>query len=116
MAKRSYPSDVLTQAQVVSGGWSQISPTLAFGTLNAAALTADITAATALEAELVKLEALLTEKRNQRHLLYNAMWDKVKRARFGFKANYGDDSSQYEMVGGTPLSERKTRTRKTAAP
>jgi hypothetical protein len=30
----------------------------------------------------------------------------------GVKAHYGDDSSQYEMVGGTRLSDRKTRTHK----
>ncbi len=30
----------------------------------------------------------------------------------GVKAIYGDDSSQYEMVGGTRLSERKTYARK----
>jgi hypothetical protein len=35
------------------------------------------------------------------------MWDKVKRVRAGVKANYGDDSQQYEMVGGTRMSERK---------
>jgi hypothetical protein len=40
------------------------------------------------------------------------MWGKVKRARAGVKANFGDNSSQYEMVGGTRLSERKPRTRK----
>jgi hypothetical protein len=41
-----------------------------------------------------------------------ALWDKVKRVRKGVKANYGDDSSQYEMVGGTRTSERQPRTRK----
>jgi hypothetical protein len=43
------------------------------------------------------------------------MWDKVKRVRAGVKANYGDDSSQYEMVGGTRLSERKSPTRRTTS-
>jgi hypothetical protein len=51
--------------------------------------------------------------RNQRDALYTELWDKVKRARSGVKANYGDDSSQHEMVGGTRLSERKSPTRKT---
>ena len=35
------------------------------------------------------------------------IWDVVKRVCAGVKAIYGDDSSQYEMVGGTPMSERK---------
>jgi hypothetical protein len=30
------------------------------------------------------------------------------------KASFGDDSSQYEMVGGTRLSDRKPRSRKVA--
>jgi hypothetical protein len=112
MTSKPYPTDVLQQTQTVLSAWNQISATLAFGTLTPTALTADITAATTLEAELAKLEAQLTDKRNQRDALYCAMWDKVKRVRAGVKANYGDDSSQYEMIGGTRLSERKARVRK----
>ena len=112
MAKKVYPSDVLAQAQQVLVGWGQVSATLAFGTLNAAALTADLTAASPLQTEIEKLEIQLADKRNQRDVLYNAMWDKVKRVRAGVKANYGDDSQQYEMVGGTRISERKPRARR----
>lgn len=36
-------------------------------------------------------------------LHYEGLWDKVKRVRNSVKANYGDDSSQYEMVGGMRL-------------
>jgi hypothetical protein len=61
------------------------------------------------------LEAQITNLRNQRDELYQEMWDKVKRVRNGVKANYGDDSSQYEMVSGTRLSERKSPTRKAKA-
>jgi hypothetical protein len=109
MPNKLYPTDVLQQAQTVLSAWNEISTTLVFGTLTPAALTADVTAATALEAEMAKLEAQLTDKRNQRDALYCGMWDKVKRVRAGVKANYGDDSSQYEMIGGTRLSERKSR-------
>ena len=86
--------------------------TLAFGALNQAALTADITSARMLESEISMLEIQLAERRNQRDMVYNNMWDKVKRVRAGVKANYGDDSQQYEMVGGTRTSERKPRARK----
>ena len=114
MARKVYPSDVVMQAQDVLVGWGQVSTTLTFGALTPAALTADITAASPLEAEISKLEKQLGDKRNQRDILYNSMWDKVKRIRAGVKANYGDDSQQYEMVGGTRMSERKPRTRKAA--
>ncbi|MEW6403502.1 MAG: hypothetical protein AB1649_17025 [Chloroflexota bacterium] len=115
MAKKQYPSNVLAQAQDVLVGWTQVSATLTFGTLNPAALTADITAVAPVESEISKLEIQLADKRNQRDLIYNGMWDKIKRVRAGVKANYGDDSQQFEMVGGTRISERKARARKVPA-
>jgi hypothetical protein len=95
---------------------TQVSATLTFGTLNPAALTADITTASTLESEISKLEIQLADKRNQRDLAYNSMWDKVKRIRAGVKANFGDDSQQFEMVGGTRTSERKSPRRTVAVP
>ena len=85
---------------------------MAFGTLNAAALTADITSATALQAQISNLETQLTDLRNKREALNLSLWDKVKRIRAGIKAAFGDDSSRYEMIGGTRTSDRKTRTRR----
>lgn len=49
--------------------------------------------------------------RNQRDALIAMTWDQVKRVRTGVKGIYGDDSSEYEMVGGTRLSDRKPRSR-----
>jgi hypothetical protein len=40
----------------------------------------------------------------------------VQRVRNGVKANYGDYSSQYEMVGGTRASERKPALAKQSQP
>ena len=56
----------------------------------------------------------MTDMCNQRDAFNQTIWDTVKRVRGGVKAIYGDDSSQYEMVGGTRLSERKTAARRTA--
>jgi hypothetical protein len=85
---------------------------LQFGTLDQTALQADLTQATALQSELDALDAQYTALRNQRDALYGEMWDKVKRVRASVKGLYGDDSSEYEMVGGTRRSERKSPTRK----
>lgn len=63
-------------------------------------------ASATLESEMSRLEAQLTDKRNQRDTLYTQIWDKVKRVRNGVKGIYGDDSSQYEMIGGTRLRVR----------
>lgn len=38
------------------------------------------------------------------------------RARSGFRAIYGPDSTQYEQAGGTRASERKRPSKKTAPP
>ncbi len=115
MTKKSYPKDVLSQATDVLAGWNQISTTLAFGTLNAAALSADITAANTVESDIAKLESQLVDKHNQREIIYLGMWDKVKRVKAGVNANFGDDSPQYDLIGGTRVSERKSPARKTAA-
>src|SRR5215207_8704666 len=114
MSKKLYPTDVLQQAQNVLGGWNQITPLPAFGTLTAPLLTTEISAAAAFNSQIAALEAQLTDKRNQRDAAYVAVWDKVKRVRSAAKGIYGDDSSEYEMVGGTRLSERKSKARKAA--
>jgi len=73
------------------------------------ALVTDINGVHQVEHCLASLEVQLTEVRNQRDALQQSTWDKVKRVRAGVKGHYGDDSSQYEMVGGTRLSEGKPR-------
>jgi hypothetical protein len=114
MPGKTYHPDVLEQARAISEAWKQINPSLAIGELTQAALSADLDQVTPIAAQIVALETQLTDLRNQRDALYVGLWDKVKRARNGFKAIYGDDSSQYEMAGGTRVSDRKARTRKAA--
>ena len=115
MGKKLFPTDILSQAIEVQAAWSQIDEGLAFGQLNMGALVMDMNGMRKLEHSLATLQTQLTELRNQRDALGQSTWDKVKRARAGVKANFGDDSSQYEMVGGTRLSDRKP-VRKTATP
>jgi hypothetical protein len=103
---------VIDQAQGVLTAWNQIDESLAFGALNAEALAADLANAQGIDSEIAQLEKLLISKRNQRSDAYSATLDKVKRMRAGVKAMYGDDSSEFELVGGTRLSERKSPTRK----
>ncbi|MFZ5820926.1 MAG: hypothetical protein ACOYYJ_13580 [Chloroflexota bacterium] len=112
MPGKPYPANVLEQARSVLDAMKQIDKGMSIGTVTHATLSADITQATQILSQMNTLEAQLTDMRNQRDALYTELWDKVKRVRSGVKANYGDNSSQYEMVGGTRLSERKTPTRK----
>jgi hypothetical protein len=75
-------------------------------------MTTDITQAGSIESQLSTLETQLTKLRNQRDAQYLALWDKVKRVRNGVKGIYGDDSTEYEMIGGTRISDRKSPARR----
>ena len=99
MPGKTYPPDVLDQAQNILDAWHQIDGKVTFGDLTSDALSADITHAGPIQSQMNALEAQLTDLRNQRDALYEGMWDKVKRVRAAVKGIYGDDSSQYEMVG-----------------
>lgn len=116
MATKFYPNNTLNQAVSIQAAWAQIDEGLAFGNLNISALVMDINHIHQVEAQLASLENQITDLRNQRAALYQAAWDKVKRVRSGIKATFGDDSSQFEMAGGTRISERKSPTRRTPTP
>ena len=107
-----FPKDLLTQAQSVLAGWNQLNPVLPFGPLTTTTFSSDLTMVSALDVEIAGLEAQLADKYNQRETVALSLWDKVKRVRNSIKGIYGDDSSQYEMVGGIRMSERRFRTRK----
>ncbi len=107
MQAKNYPTDVLEQANNVLTAISQIDEEMSFGNVNHAMLTADVAQINPVLGQIVQLETQLTDLRNQRDAISQNMWDKIKRIRMGVKAKYGDDSSEYEMVGGTRLSDRK---------
>ena len=115
MAKRTYPTDVLTQFQAALEGWKGIDPAMNFGGMVLADIETRLTANRQLSAELDAAEAKLTDLRNKRDDDFLETWDILKRLRAGVKAQFGDDSSQYEMIGGTRLSERKPYAKKQKA-
>jgi hypothetical protein len=115
MTSKSYPSDILAQAQAVTEAWKKMDPSLTIGELTAASLVADLEQARQNQAQLDALDAQMTDARNQRDACNTSLWEKIKRVRAGVKGIYGDDSSQYEMIGGTRLSERKPTARKSTA-
>ena len=114
MAK-PYSPNIVERAQTILNVWEMINDKLAFGNLNPASLSIDIDSASQIEANIALLKTQLIDLRNRRDDLYTSIWDKLKRIKYGIKAVYGDDSSQYEMVGGTRLSERKSPVRSTPA-
>jgi len=62
--------------------------------------------------EVKRLNALRTEAMNLRDDAVARINDLTKRVRAAVKGAYGDDSTEYELVGGTRLSDRKRPVRK----
>ena len=112
---RKYPTNVLDQAQQVLDAWKQIDEALVFGDLGVTAMETALAQANSIRSQINAVEAQLTDLRNQRDNAQNTIWDYTKRVRTGVKSIYGDDSSEYEMVGGTRLSERDSYTTSTPA-
>lgn len=110
-----FPTDVVAQTQAVLEAWKKIDGTSQFGSLTPQVMAADLDRARALQVELDAMDAQLVDLRNKRDEVHAELWDKIKRVRNSVKGIYGDDSSEYEMVGGTRRSERKSPIRRPAA-
>ena len=115
MRRKLYPINVLSRAKRIAAAWGQIGPTVTFANFNNRVFHNDMAQAEAIEEKIRNAELELAALRNERDALYLSLWDKVKRIYAGVKAIYGDDSTQYEMVGRTRTSKRKRRARKVMA-
>jgi hypothetical protein len=115
MTPKLYPTNLRKQAIDILGAWKEIDPALSFGSVSVPALEEDLAQAAPLLAQIASLEAQLTDLRNQRDSLFISIWDKLKRVRVGMKAIYGDDSSEYQMAGGTRRSDHKRYVRNNKA-
>ena len=114
MGKKLYPTDALEQARDILVGWEYIDPALKIGPLTPESLSADLERVRALQQKIVQMQTELIQVRGDRDEICLAIWDQVKRVRSGIKGLYGDDSTQYEIAGGTRLSEKKKPRRKPA--
>lgn len=114
MSGNSYPKDVIEQARKVAQAIQQIDAGFKIGDISLAALENAIGLANANQQKMLSLQAQLTDVNNEGTTVNVALWDILKRIRAGIKAAYGDDSSQYEMAGGTRMSEKKKGGRKKA--
>jgi hypothetical protein len=114
MTSRSYPADVLSQAADILAACKQINPNMPAGALTQAAFAQELMQAQAMQAQIVALEMQLTDLRNRRDARLSVVWESVKRVRASVKGAYGDDSSEYQLVGGTRRSERKRPARRAA--
>jgi DNA-binding protein H-NS len=107
MGKKLYPADTLKQAQSILSAWKQIDPALKIGPLTVETIAADVATVKALQEKIIQLKSQLLNMRSQRDAAILELWNTVKRSRSGIKGIYGDDSTAYELAGGTRRSQRK---------
>jgi hypothetical protein len=115
MAPKAYPSDILSQATAVLAACKQINPQLQAGGQTQAIFAETLAQTQAIREQINALELQLTDLRNQRDERMLTIWDTIKRMRATVKGTYGDDSSEYELVGGKRLSDRKKGGRRSQA-
>ena len=105
--KRYSPADTAEHASVIEQAWPEIGADVTLGGVIRDEFLAQQAKLQVATGDIISLQVRLTDARNQYKLERHELWELVKRVRGGTKAQYGDDSSEYEMVGGARLGERK---------
>ena len=111
MPKKFIPTNLNEQTASIKDAWGRIDAKMTLGNVSLTSLMMDIEALRGIEADLVSLENQMVALREQRDVQRQATWDKVKGVRAMVKVIYGDDSLEYELMGGTRRSERKSARR-----
>jgi hypothetical protein len=102
-----YPFDsVLTDSEQIARVWTE-NPTFAMNDITLAKLQTKITDARQKRDQIETLRTQLTALSNELTQQTNELAGINTRARSGFRAFFGPDSTQYEQAGGTRSSERK---------
>ena len=109
MERKHSPSNTMQQAVKTRQAWRQVGTEVelggfAFDDFDKAELEVDETDAT-----IARLETELAHARNQRVDRRFDLWQIVKQVRLAARVFYGEQSSEYEMFGGTRLSEQKSK-------
>lgn len=109
---RSKPVDnVLGEAEQIARVWAD-NTGFALGGITLAQFQTMITELRTQRGKTEDLRTQLTASINDTNDRALAVSDIVTRARSGFRAFFGPDSTQYEQAGGTRKSDRKRPTRK----
>jgi len=112
MGKKLYPTNTLKQARNIITVWDHLGTVPLIGPQGYENLRANLDNVEDLKEKIGRLEKELLSLRNERDTACIEIWDQVKRARAGIKGVYGDDSTEYQLAGGTRLSDRKRPRRK----
>ena len=115
MGKKLYPTDTLKQARNIITVWDHLGTVPILGPQGYENLRTNLENVQELREKIMGLEKELLSLRNDRDAACIEIWEQVKRARAGINGVYGDDSTEYQLAGGTRLSDRK-RPRRKATP
>ena len=112
MARNLKIKDTMVNAEKVATVWKE-NPELTMGKLKYSNFAAIHSAVDQVIKDSLQRKAELIGLMKQRDDQLKQMQDLVSRFRSVARAHFGPDSKEYAQVGGTPLSARKPRTRKT---
>jgi glutamate-1-semialdehyde aminotransferase len=113
---RKYPFDTtLADSEQIERVWAE-NPTFSLGEITLAALQTKLKDLREKRDQAETLRTQLTALTNDLNTRTAELATINTRARSGFRAVYGTDSTQYEQAGGTRASERKRPSKKKPAP
>lgn len=111
MPKNKSVDSVLSEAEQIARVWED-NPTFALGDLTLSQLRTMITELRTQSDKTEDLRTQLTAAINDTNGKAAAVGGIITRARSGFRAVFGPNSTQYQQAGGTRTSDRKPRARK----
>ena len=115
MTTKNYPPDTLDQCIAVLRACKEIDPDMKLGKVSQQDFADMIASVQDAQKDIEQLALQQVKLRNRRDDQLAEAWETIKRLRYVVKGTYGDDSSEYELVGGRRMSERKKSNRKLAA-
>ena len=111
MARGKSIENLLAESEQIERVWTD-NPSFSLGDITLAQFKTKITELRDARDKTETLRTQLTAIVNEANARGDDLADLVTRARSGFRAFYGPDSTQYEQAGGTRASDRKRPARK----
>ena len=102
------PQDLQDELATIARVWTA-NPDFKLKEMSLEQFTARVAGWNDLLGQIKTREDELLMLRNTRSAQTDELWNIAVRARAGIKGYFGDDSNQYELAGGTRVSERKRR-------
>ena len=109
MGKKTAPSNVSQFGIDVRNAWVQVGSDQKLAGMELEEFVEAADATNESEMEIKRLESQLMHARNIRDDNRYELWQIIKRVRLAARVEFGEDSSEYELFGGTRTSEHKSR-------